>query len=892
MTHNLFLSLEDPFILYARDNSLFRITSLKFLKWTFFSALASGLLGLAFVIGLYFYLSPGLPDVNSLKEIKLQTPLKVFTQDGKLISQYGEKRRIPLTIEQIPLQMQQAFLAIEDSRFYQHPGIDPIGITRAAINLIVTGEKRQGASTITQQVARNYFLTREKTFIRKIKEVFLAWKIEQSLSKDEILLLYLNKIPLGHRSFGVGAAAQVYYGKDVSELTLAQVAVIAGLPKAPSTLNPIRSPERSRARRNLVLMRMLDLKFITPEQYNIAKNAPTTGKRHGAQIELDAPYLGEMVRSYMVDKYGREAAYSKGFNVYTTVPSHLQIAAQQAVAGNIHAYDLRHGYRGPEAILWQSNSVDALSQTGDSLPISDLEVDDKVWSEQEIIAQLAKEKSFKTLLPAVVTGVAEQSFSALLASGETIIVKWDQMKWAREFIDDDRQGSAPKLASEIVSPGQLIRVVQQDELWRISQIPEVSGAFVALDPNDGALKSIVGGYNFAKSQFNRVTQAKRQIGSNIKPFVYSNAMDNNFTLASILNDVPITKWDRSQGAAWRPKNSPPIYNGLTRLRLGLAQSKNVMSVKLIQQLGIRSTINHLTRFGFEKDDLPFGESLALGSASVTPLSVAVGYSAFANGGYLIEPYFIERIENQNDGSIFNMQPLVACDLCQQPMPQPIILGEDGTLATSELSAQCVLPKDRLAPRIISPQNAFLVRQMMRSVITGGGSWNKGTGWAGTAWRVRNTIKRKDVGGKTGTTNDSKDTWFSGITPHLVATSWVGFDSPSRALGSTRKNKNFPKDYPQIKGGESGAKTALPAWIKYMEVALNDYPEQPLEVPPGITTVRIDRATGLLANRFDHTSLFEYFATGTQPTKYVEQPQLTIDGKKDEPSDDLFDGDIF
>lgn len=842
-------------------------------------------MGVLTLTGMYFYLSPSLPDVNTLKEIKLQTPLKVFTADGKLISQYGEKRRIPLTIDQIPLQMQQAFLAIEDSRFYQHPGIDPIGIVRAAINLIVTGEKRQGASTITQQVARNYFLTREKTFIRKIKEVFLAWKIEQALTKDEILLLYLNKIPLGHRSFGVGAAAQVYYGKDVTELNLAQIAVIAGLPKAPSTLNPIRSPERSRARRNLVLSRMHALKFIDSAQYNEAKNAPTTGKRHGAQIELYAPYLGEMVRTYMVDKYGREAAYSQGFNVYTTVPSHLQSAAQSAVAKNIHSYDKRHGYRGPEKIFWENE----LQSPPENVAKGNSSISPQPLGEQEIQTALSKIKPFKSLLPAVVTAVAEQSFSAMLATGETIIVKWDNMKWARAFIDDDHQGPVPLLAEQIVQPGHQIRVKQHNEQWWLTQIPEVSSAFVALNPNDGAINAIVGGYNFAKSQFNRVTQAKRQIGSNIKPFVYSNAMKHNYTLASIINDVPITQWDRSQGSAWRPKNSPPVYNGLTRLRIGLAQSKNVMSVKLIQQLGIRSTIDHLTLFGFDKSDLPYGESLALGSASVTPLETATAYATIANGGFKVEPFFVERITNQTGDIIYEAQPKVACVQCEnQPQFDPD-LGLEYTKQFSVLTKQCHLPSHMLAPRIISTQNAFLVADMMRSAITGGGSWAKKTGWAGTAWRVRETIKRKDMGAKTGTTNDSKDTWFSGITPHHIATTWVGFDNPSRALGKTTKNKNLGKK--QTSGKESGAKTALPAWVSYMDIALRDYPEHRIVVPPGITTVRIDRATGLLTTKFDHTSRFEYFATGTQPQKYIEQPQIGFEDKKSS-ADSLFDGDIF
>lgn len=846
---------------------------LKFLKWILKASLIGSLLGVTSLVSLYLYLSPGLPDAKELNDFQLQTPLKVYSQDGKLISQYGNKKRIPLTFNEVPLMMQQAFLAIEDSRFYQHPGIDPIGIIRAAINLVVTGKKGQGASTITQQVARNYFLTREKTYIRKIREVFLAWDIEQELTKDEILLAYLNKIPLGHRSFGVGAAAQVYYGKHVSELTLAQIAVIAGLPKAPSSLNPIRSPSRAKARRNLVLRRMHDLEFITQEQYDTAYNAPITGKRHGAKIELYAPYLGEMVRAHMVEKYGREAAYSSGFNVYTTVPSHLQTVAQSAVATNILNYDLRHGYRGPE----QQIDIETLALTNDETANAD--------AINLITASIKKLKDVRSLQPAIVTIINEQTFQATLKSGEIITVDWDQMKWARPYIDDDHQGSAPKLSSEIVARGDVIRVINNNGVWHLSQIPEVSSAFISLDPFDGAMRAIIGGFDFNKSQFNRVVQAKRQIGSNIKPFLYSYAMEREFTLATIINDVPITQWDMSQGAAWRPKNSPPIYNGPTRLRLGLSKSKNVMSVKLIQKLGIRATINHMTKFGFLKDDLPIGESLALGSASLTPLEAATGYATFANGGFLITPYFIERITDSNDDIIAMTTPLIACTDCETATQ--LSLNEFAPIESIALNQQCMTEKNQLAPRVISQQNAFLVNEMMRSAITGGGNWSKKTGWSGTAWRVAQTIKRKDIGGKTGTTNDSKDAWFSGVTPHLVASTWIGFDNPSRALGRTRANNNFGNK--QVKGTESGAKSAMPAWVDFMSIALRDYAEERTVVPSNITTVRIDIATGLLTTKTDHTSRFEYFIDGTQPTRYVESSSEISSGNA---IDSQFADDIF
>lgn len=854
-----------------------KTTMLKFLKWTLITGLIGGLLGIVSLIGLYMYLSPDLPDAKKLKEFKLQTPLKVYSQDGKLISQYGEKKRIPLTFDEVPLQMRQAFLAIEDSRFYQHPGIDPIGIVRAAINLAVTGKKGQGASTITQQVARNYFLTREKTYIRKIREVFLAWNIEQELTKDEILLAYLNKIPLGHRSFGVGAAAQVYYGKTVDELTLAQVAVIAGLPKAPSTLNPIRSPSRAKARRNLVLKRMYDLKFIDDAQYQKAKNAPITAKRHGAKIELYAPYLGEMVRSYMVETYGRETAYSNGFNVYTTVPSDLQIAAQNAVATNILNYDLRHGYRGAEQQFNLEEILTITAENTEEQPLS---------NEQKISELIKNTRDIRILQPAVVNTIEEQAFTAVLKTGEVITVNWDQMKWARAFVDDSNQGAAPKTSTDIVAFGDLIRVFKRGDTWHLSQIPEVSSALVSLDPYDGAIRAIIGGFDFNKSQFNRVTQAKRQIGSNIKPLLYSYALERNFTLASIINDVPITQWDRSQGSAWRPKNSPPIYNGPTRLRLGLSQSKNVMSVKLIQKLGIRDSINYMTKFGFQKDDLPIGESLALGSASVTPMEAATAYAAFANGGFLVTPYFIERVTDSTEDTVEVATPKIACEACENATK--LITDEFNTVDNLALSDQCMTDKSQLAPRVISAQNAFLVREMLRSVITGGGSWANGNGWSGTGWRIANTIKRKDIGGKTGTTNDSKDAWFSGISPYFVTSTWIGFDNPSRALGRTRTNSNLGKE--QIKGAESGAKSAMPTWIDFMNFALKDKPQQRKVIPANIKTVRIDMATGLLTTKTDYTSRFEYFIDGTEPTTFIDStqsPTATKDTVEDQFEDDIF-----
>jgi penicillin-binding protein 1A len=819
--------------------------------------LVSGLLGVGSIIALYFYIKPELPDVTTLRTIQLQTPMKVFSQGGKLISQFGEKRRIPIEIDDVPPLMIKAFLATEDNRFYSHPGIDPIGIVRAATVMIMTGERKQGASTITQQVARNFFLTREKTFIRKIKEIFLAWHIEQNLSKDEILTLYLNKIPLGYRSFGIGAAAQVYYGKTLDELTLAQMAIIAGLPKAPSALNPIRSPKRAKARRHVVLLRMLDEQYITRAQFDEATNAPITAKYHGAEIELSAPYLAEMVRSEMIARYGEDKAYSQGLNVYTTVHSGRQTAATNALINNVLNYDLRHGYRGPLGQAWTN---------------------DAVVSTEELLLLLKDKPSYKPLQPAVITAVTDQTVEALLANGQQVTVSWDGLKWARPFISDKKQGPAPQTAAEIVSAGDIVLLrpmpvttqpAEQAAQWMLGQIPDVSSAFIAIDNNDGAVEALVGGFNYQQSKFNRVTQAERQIGSNIKPFVYSAGLAQGATLATLINDAPINQRDKRAGTAWRPKNSPPTYNGPTRFRLGLAQSKNVMSVRVFRQVGLNNAINYMSRFGFDKAKLPRDESLSLGSASLTPLEVAVAFATFANGGFKVDPYFIDRIEDANGELLYQATPKQACLECEKKIALGTDNPEHWLAIEGDALAKCdIAPygSQQLAPRIITEQNAFLMREVMASVIWGGGSWRHKTGWNGTGWRAAAGLKRHDIGGKTGTTNEAKDAWFSGFNPDLSATSWIGFDNHSRELGRVSRNINLDKH--QVNGGEAGAKTAQPAWIEFMKVALKGVPERPNIMPKDIVQVRIDRESGLLTRKSDYTSRFEYFIQGTEPTEYV------------------------
>lgn len=821
-----------------------------------------------------------LPSVKLLKDLQWQTPMQIFSSDGELISQFGEKKRIPLTLDQMPQTLIDAILATEDDRFYLHFGVDPIGMSRAVIGQI-RGQNKGGASTITMQVARNFFLTREQTYIRKLREIFISFHIESLLTKDEILSLYLNKIELGHRSFGFGAAAQVYYGKDLNELTLAQIAVLAGLPKAPSRLNPIRSPSRAKARRSVVLQRMLVSGYIDVAQYEEANTAPITAKKHGAEIELNAPYVAEMAHQEMIVKYGKEQAYTGGYKVFTTIPSKLQRAAQLSVVENLYAYDQRHGYRGPISSMRPVIDEDEKKQveTDEFLPLTT----------EEITQVLKETKTYQNLVAAVVTDVQETSAFAIIKGGEMITLDWEGMSWAREYINDKKQGAPPKIASEILKVGDVIHVIKSSsETYALSQLPAASSALVAISPDDGAIKSVVGGFSFKQSQFNRVTQAKRQVGSNIKPFLYSGALEHGFTLASLVNDAPIDQWDRSSGVVWRPKNSPPTYDGPIRVRLALAQSKNVVAVRLLQQVGLSKTIDHLSSFGFAPDELPRNQSLALGSASLTPLEVVTGFAAFANGGFLVEPYLIERIEDSFGNILFQANPALACDECviESEMVSGSLTENVEELNESSLAPEALESIEvRQAERAISPQNAFLITEALNTAVWGA-DWSVSPGWQGTGFRAR-TLKRRDIAGKTGTTNEAKDAWFSGYSRRLVATSWIGFDNPSKNLGQSVYNANLGKN--QIVGKEFGAKSAQPAWISFMKTALEDYEVEPFELPQDVVSVRIDKASGKLTQKNDKSSLIEYFTYGTTPKDYVTQDNSgdILDGKEEPEEEEIF-----
>ncbi len=801
--------------------------------------------GIAAVAAFYFHLEKDLPDVSMLRDTTWETPLRVYSADGVLMSEFGDVKRIPLQLEQIPVQMQQAFLAIEDSRFYEHPGIDLIGIARAGVVWAVSGRMQQGASTITQQVARNFFLSREKTLVRKIKEVFLAWRIERELSKGEILELYLNKIPLGYRSYGVGAAAQVYYGKTVDQLTLGETAVIAGLPKAPSMLNPIRSPQRALARRNLVLARMLQLGMIKQNEYQQAVAEPIITHYHGTDVGLDAPYLAEMVRKFMLDKYGEES-YSKGYQVYTTLSSTQQQAAQSAVFKGLLDYDIRHGYRGVEKHLWAKGEA---------------------WSSEQVTNYLNDLPSYEPFEPAIVTAVNNKEATVVVKGGLDATIPWDGLKWARPFISDERQGAAPRKAADILQVGDQIWVWQDensDEL-RLAQIPDANAAFVALNPKNGAIQALVGGFSFDISKFNRVDQARRQVGSNIKPFIYSSALANGFTLASIINDAPITQWDGGT-SGWSPKNSPPEYDGPIPLREALARSKNVVTVRLLRSVGIDNVLSHLHLFGFPDSSLQRNESISLGTAEFTPLELVSGYAAFANGGFKVTPYFIDHIEDATGNLIYEATPSIACAGCGKLAEAGLDKSDAYKDELGDWHSQCPIDpvtQQNQAPRIISTANAFLITEALHSAIYGGADRGLGS-WMGTGWRAAKELKRGDLAGKTGTTNEAKDAWFSGFTPNIVATAWVGFDDHRRALGRS------------IAGNEFGASAAQPIWIEYMKVALHGIPDRKLTQPDDIVTMHVNNYSGLAMTGSSPGGREEFFEKGSEPSVTGQQESVLFD----------------
>jgi penicillin-binding protein 1A len=827
------------------------------LRFLFNFLLSIMILGIVTVVIVSWYVLPNLPEIDSLKDVKLQVPLRVYSADLSLIAEFGEKRRTPINIENVQPQLIHAFLAAEDDRFYVHPGVDWQGIVRAVYALIKTGSKKQGGSTITMQVARNFFLSREKTYLRKLNEIFLSFKIEHELSKDAILELYLNKIYLGQRAYGVAAAAQVYYGVDINSLSLPQIAMIAGLPKAPSTTNPITNPERALARRNYVLQRMLSLSYITEDEYKVATSAPTSSSLHNATIELEAPYVAEMVRSDLTKEQG-DAAYSSGLRVTTTIRDKNQNAANQALRNTLLAYDIRYGYRGPEHHIEEIQTK----------------------TEEEIEALLESFPTLGNLYPGIVTSVNEQSVSAYISGIGQVEINWEGLKWARKYISENRRGGELKTAGEILSSGDVIRLLETETGdWALSQIPDVEGGLVSLSPHDGSILALVGGFDFYKNKFNRVTQARRQPGSGFKPFIYSSALEAGKTAATIINDAPIVFDDPGIEDDWRPENYSRKSYGPTRLRVALTHSRNLVSIRLLHAIGVPFALEHIQNFGFDVNQLPHNLSLSLGSAEITPLELARGYSVFANGGFLIDPYYINQIKTYNDEITFQAKPPVVCSDCKDDEPPTSTeINEEDDLSTSIVDEGINLPsvidkeidsiqsetetlsleeemeniENLYAPRVVDAQNIWIMNSITRDVI------KHGTG------RRALQLKRNDLSGKTGTTNDQHDAWFSGFNSDIVTICWVGFDK-FQPLGSR----------------ETGASAALPMWIDYMKVALEGMPEAIMERPEGLVNVRIDPETGQLANANNPDAIFEVFRSENTPKSVTETKQPDIFTQSDE-----------
>lgn len=756
------------------------------LIYSFFSLVFSLLCLLALAIpvgfyGMYLYLAPTLPDMSRLQDVQVEMPLQVYTRDHKLIGLFGEKQSDPVHYDEIPTSLVHAFLAAEDASFFSHGGVSFKGLGRAVTEAVQSGSAQTGGSTITMQVAKNYYLTPERTLRRKLTEIFLARKIEQTLGKQDILTLYVNKIFLGQNAYGISAAAKIYYGKSLEQLTIAEMAMIAGLPKAPSSYNPVANPERALERRNWILGRMLQLGHIKPAQYQQAVAEPVTLNMGSRRLDMRAPYLAEMVRAELVEKFGEQAQYS-GWKVYTTVRSDRQQFADDAVKRGLEAYDKRHGWRGAEA-------------------------HDKPLKNFRVVGDLQ---------PAKVTQVSNRSFKAMLRDGTEVTVNWRGMSWARKYIDTNRVGSAPSQAAQIVKVKDIVRLRAQGDAepytWVLGQIPAAQGQLIALNPEDGAIEAVVGGYDFASSKFNRSTQGWRQPGSAIKPFIYSLALERGFTPQSPISDAPL------QVGKWRPQNSDGRFMGSVTLRRALYLSRNLVSIRLLQSVGVDRTRNYLVNFGMLEQELPRNLTLALGTAQVLPIQIATGYAAFANGGYRVQPYFIAYIENHQGEIIYQAKPYAVCRDCtkaedladrSERLIQPVDIASPAT-AVAEAMLTDTLPAEadtaaivqrpplltRPAQRIVDADAAYDMANILRDVVQ-----------VGTA-RAALKLGRNDLAGKTGTTNDAKDAWFSGFQPNMVAVAWVGFDRP-RSLGRR----------------EYGGVAALPIWTDFMGKALADVPEQ-------------------------------------------------------------------
>jgi penicillin-binding protein 1A len=751
--------------------------------------------------GAYQFLRAELPDARTLRDVRVQLPLQVYSRDGKLIAQIGEQRRIPIALDDAPQPLIDAFLAAEDARFYSHPGVDWQGLVRALVSNLSAGGVREGGGTITMQLARNTFLTPERTLRRKLKEVFLALRIERQFEKREILELYLNRIFLGQRAYGVGAAAEVYFGKPVGALTLAESALIAGLPRSPSLDNPVASQERARARREHVLERMLATGTIDRAQYAGANAEPIPTRRFGRPIEIDAGYVAEMARLEMLERFGPAALFD-GYRVTTTIEAPLQLAADAAVRRAMLEYERRHGWRGP---------LERLGPAADAAAIAD---------------GFKRQRDLGELRVALVTAVEPQAVRLRDRGGAELAIAWEGLSWARPALDDALVGPAPKTAGEIVAVGDLVLVeALADGAWRLAPKPVVGGALVALRPQDGSIAALSGGFDFDESNYNRAVQAQRQPGSAFKPFLYSAALEKGYTAATLINDAPIVIQGASPAEDWRPQNISKRFYGPTRLREGLVRSRNLVSIRLLRGIGTGFATRHIQGFGFGAEALPANLTLALGTGQTTPIQMARGFAAFANGGFRVEPYLIESVLDADGKRVFAAAPRLACLDCLLDPPTAADATLDGSGAGPAPAAIPATPEaapprrdlppvERRAPQAISPANAYVMTDIMREVIT-----------RGTA-QLANTLGRDDLAGKTGTTSDRRDTWFVGFNGDLATAAWIGFDQ-ERTLGEQ----------------EEGGRTALPMWVYFMRVALEGRPSNRLAEPPGIVRMWVSRSTG-------------------------------------------------
>ena len=841
--------------------------------------LTTALAATAMVIGAYYYVAPGLPAAETIREIPLQIPLRIYSRDGRLIEEVGERRRVLVTYDELPQHVIDAFIAAEDRRFFDHPGIDYQGILRAALRLAATGEISGGGSTLTQQLARDYFLSREQVFTRKLREAFLAYKIEQEFSKEEILALFVNKMFFGQRAYGVAAAAQVYFGKELTDVNVAEAATLAGVLPAPSDYNPVRSPANAKMRRGYVLGRMRDLDFISGNDYESAMEFPLLSRLHGTANELSAPHVAEMVRRDMVRRYGEEAYDSAGFSVVTTLDSRLQEGANYAIRNGLLEFTRRRGYRGPIARLEYDIDLDRLHDT----PYDE-------WPEI-IRVSLENYGNPGGLSVAMVTGLNEDnSANIVLQTGERTVLPWHAMSWAKPFIDRASSGPPPETVADVMAPGDIIYVMPITiGGYALAQLPEAQGAIVSLDPADGAITSLVGGFDFSISKFNRATQAARQPGSSFKPFIYSAALEHGNTAATIVSDTAVVINSSELEGLWRPHNYSGKFYGDQRVREALVRSMNLASVRLLlYNTGIGNAVRHIAPFGFGDAALPRNGSLALGGGNASPLDMVQAYATFANGGYAVKPYVVDKIYGADGEILYRAEPVVVCQRCEpveepeyvRPQVEPLrdpwrsraiveeviesidYLSEDGeepgfyaelearypisleqmaevgTTYQPDAAAMPELFTDvRLAPRIITPQNAFLIQDMMRDVI------RRGTG------RRARQLGRADLSGKTGTSNDRRDAWFAGFNSAMSAVAWVGYDD----------------DLP-LGPGEEGSRTALPIWIQFARAALDGVPENQMAIPEGIVTVRISRTTGCPVDSTTDFSdvMFESFREGKVP----------------------------